>query len=72
MTIASDRIESFLVRHRGEAYCEECIQREVGIARRRQVHDALDCLHVDRDQRFIQLRRHCAVCGMERLVSARA
>ena len=72
MTIASDRVESFLVRHRGEAYCEECIQREVGIARRRQVHHALDCLHVERDQRFIQLRRHCTVCGMQRLVSARA
>ena len=72
MTIASDRIESFLVRHRGEAYCEECIQREVGIARRTQVQVALDLLQVDRDQRFIQLRRDCAVCGMERLVSARA
>jgi hypothetical protein len=29
-------------------------------------------LQVDRDQRFIQLRRDCAMCGMQRLVSARA
>ena len=64
MTIASDRIELFLVRHRGEAYCEECIQREVGIARRTQVQVALDLLQVDRDQRFLQLRRECAMCGM--------
>src|SRR4051794_23817786 len=38
---ALDRVESFLVSRKGEAYCEQCIQNELGIPRRRYVRDAL-------------------------------
>jgi len=70
MTIVSERVASYLVRHRGEAYCEDCIQREVGIARRRQVHDALELLGLDRGQRYLRLRVPCSMCNTERVVSA--
>jgi hypothetical protein len=67
---ALDRVESFLVSRKGEAYCEQCIQNELGIPRRRYVRDALFLLRLDRCQRFIQLRTPCSMCGDGRNVSA--
>jgi hypothetical protein len=71
MTTALDQIWSFLVSRRGEAYCDGCIQSEVGISRRRQVRDALFLLRFDKSHRFMRLRVRCSMCGTERLVCAR-
>ena len=71
MTIVADRVLSFLTERRGEAYCEDCIQREAGVARRKDVQDALHWLGVSRTQYTIQLRDLCAQCQTERVLTAR-
>jgi hypothetical protein len=70
MSTTFERVEAFLVSRRGEAFCEECIQHEVGNPHRRYVRDALFILRLDRSQRFLQLHTPCSMCGQGRNVCA--
>ena len=54
MTRIFTRVESFLCSRRGEAYCEECIQRELGLSGRKHLHETMEMLGFDRAQRFLR------------------
>jgi hypothetical protein len=70
MSIALERVESFLIRHRGQAYCEVCIQRGAGVARRKDVHDVVEGITLDMGQRFLRLLTACSQCGETRHLCA--
>ena len=57
MSTTFERVEAFLLSRRGEAFCEECIQHEVGNPHRRYVRDVLFVLRLDRSRtRCVQAR----------------
>jgi hypothetical protein len=63
MTIP-ERIYTFITSHNADCFCDDCIQRELGLARRQQVAPITKTLGLTPE--FVRVAGLCAVCSYPR------
>jgi hypothetical protein len=58
-----EQVSDFLRQNDGAAYCDDCIQKNVGLKRRQQAQRVTGALAQTRD--FVRRKVLCAECGAE-------
>jgi hypothetical protein len=62
-----EQVSSFLRQRVGAAFCDDCIQKNVGLKTRQQVQRVTGALAQTQD--FIREKSTCGDCGLEKLVT---
>jgi hypothetical protein len=65
-----EQVSNFLRAKTGAAYCDDCIQKNVGLKRRQQAQRVTGALSQTRD--FSREKTQCADCGAESKYTTRA
>jgi hypothetical protein len=65
--IVPERVAAFLTQVTGNAYCDDCIQEKLKLARRQQAQQATSALGAS--GRFQREMARCSGCGGEKMVT---